>query len=180
MNNIPFFLCLCFFALAVEAFAQTKLPTRLGTANPIDGRFACLAIPNTKLKPGEKIQVVLPDRPQKVKTAVIESKEVKSCSSEMDIASRISFYRIKISNDRDINYGIGVIGVRRIKVKNGVARSDINNDGKLEYFRSCTSREGFHSTVWTGKPLKGKCIWHTYYYLGYDTEPDCKKKEYQY
>jgi hypothetical protein len=34
-------------------------------------------------------------------------------------------------------------------------------------------------TVWTGKPLIGKRIFHAYYYLRYDTEPTCKKKDYE-
>ena len=175
---VVFSLCLYVFLVADQSLAQAKLASRVGTVNPIEKRFACLAIQNSKLKSGLKIQVVLPDKPQAVKSAVIESKENKSCSSEIDIAPRVSFYKIKMADERDIDFGIGVIGSRQIRVVHGIARADINDDGKLEYFRTCASNEGIHSTVWTGKPLIGKRIWHTYYYLKYDTDPTCKKKDY--
>lgn len=180
MNKMPFFLCLCFFALTVETFAQTKLTSRVGTVNPNHGKFVCLAIQNSKLRPGLKVQIVDPDKPQHVNTGVIESKEEKSCSSDNDVVPNPSFYKIKMKiSEYDLVWGIGIIGAKRIKVAKGLARGDINNDGKLEYFRSCTSMEGVHYTVWTGKPLKGKRIWHSYYYLRYDTVFTCNKKDYQ-
>ncbi len=55
--------------------------------------------------------------------------------------------------------------------------ADLDGDGQGEFFRSCTSTEGVHFTVWSGKPLDGKVRWHEYYYLGYDVEPTCTPKE---
>jgi hypothetical protein len=54
---------------------------------------------------------------------------------------------------------------------------DLDGDRKPEHFRMCASFEGLHFTVWSGEPLKGTLRWHHYYYLGYDTEPDCKPAE---
>ena len=179
MNKKTLFFCLCFFTPIVVTFGQTKLTLKVGTVNPIKDKFVCLAIPNSTLTPGMKIQVVVPDKPQLVKTGVIESKEEKSCSSDIDVAQNVSFYRIKLADDHDFVHGIGIIKAKRIKVVKGLARADINNDTKLEYFRSCTSMEGIHYTVWTGKPLKGKRIWHSYYYLRYDTVFTCKKKDFK-
>jgi hypothetical protein len=45
--------------------------------------------------------------------------------------------------------------------------------------RSCASSEGLHFTLWAGEPLKGKRLWHLYYYLGYDVEPTCRPADYQ-
>jgi hypothetical protein len=64
-------------------------------------------------------------------------------------------------------------------VKNGIASADLDGDGRAEYFRECTSSEGIHLTVWTGRLLNGQRRWHYYYYLGYDVEPSCKAKEAQ-
>jgi hypothetical protein len=128
---------------------------------------------------GTKVQIVVTDKPQFVKTGVIESKQEKSCSSDVDVAPHVSFYEIRMGDERDLVYGIGVIAAKPIKVAKGLARADINNDRKLEYFRSCTSNEGMHYTVWSGKPLKGKRIWHSYYYLRYDTVFTCKKKDFR-
>jgi hypothetical protein len=43
--------------------------------------------------------------------------------------------------------------------------------------RNCTSHEGIHATLWGGKPLTSKRIWHFYYYLGMDVDPSCTDKD---
>src|SRR6266478_6016907 len=55
--------------------------------------------------------------------------------------------------------------------------ADLDGDGRLEFFRSCTSQEGVHFTIWADKPLQGKRRWHRYVYLGYDVEPTCTDPE---
>jgi hypothetical protein len=40
--------------------------------------------------------------------------------------------------------------------------------------RACASSEGLHLTGWSGIPLRSERLWHQYYYLGYDVEPDCE------
>lgn len=47
-----------------------------------------------------------------------------------------------------------------------------------EQFRICTSHEGLHLTVWTGRALLGIRRWHQYYSLGYDVSPSCTGKDY--
>lgn len=47
------------------------------------------------------------------------------------------------------------------------------------YFRSCASGEGLHFSSWLGQPLSGERIWHLYYYLGYDVEPDCHENDFK-
>ena len=80
----------------------------------------------------------------------------------------------------NIGIAIGVIQpAKKIEVQNKLASVDLNGDGKPEFFRLCASNEGLHLTIWTGKPLKGKRIWHSYYYLHYDTEADCEKKDWE-
>ena len=50
---------------------------------------------------------------------------------------------------------------------------DLDGDGDLETFRSCTSSEGLHLTLWEGAPLESVLLWHRYFSLGYDVEPSC-------
>ena len=56
--------------------------------------------------------------------------------------------------------------------------ADLYGDGRREFFRSCTSSEGLHFTVWSGQPLTGTLLWHQYHYLGYDVEPNCSPAEF--
>lgn len=43
--------------------------------------------------------------------------------------------------------------------------------------KSCASSEGLHLSLWDGKPLESKRLWHYYYPLGYDVEADCSPQE---
>jgi hypothetical protein len=47
--------------------------------------------------------------------------------------------------------------------------TDLDRDGVPESYRSCTSAEGVHLSVWAGQ----RRLWHYYYYVGYDLEPTC-------
>jgi len=40
-------------------------------------------------------------------------------------------------------------------------------------YRQCAGSESLHLTAW----MDGRRIWHGYYYLGYDVEPDCRPEE---
>jgi hypothetical protein len=40
-------------------------------------------------------------------------------------------------------------------------------------FRQCAGSEALHLTAW----VNDRRIWHGFYYLGYDVEPDCKPGE---
>ncbi|HVG80809.1 MAG TPA: hypothetical protein VNB28_00855 [Methylomirabilota bacterium] len=51
---------------------------------------------------------------------------------------------------------------------------DLDADGRPERFRICTSREGLNFVVESGEDV----LWHAYYYLGLDVEPDCPERIY--
>ena len=55
----------------------------------------------------------------------------------------------------------------------GRIHTDVNSDGHQDYFTECSTSEGVQFNVWSGSPYKGKALWSAYYYLGYDTEPNC-------
>lgn len=40
-------------------------------------------------------------------------------------------------------------------------------------YRQCAGSESLHLTAW----MDGRRIWHGFYYLGYDVEPDCRPEE---
>jgi hypothetical protein len=177
--------CAAGSAAGAESF---DFASRVGTVDAKDGGAPCLSISNPRLADGAEVSFVLPDRPQRVVSAVVEGKADGGCGRNPEAADPgSSFYRLKLAAgaralkpDALLSPAIAVVGpARPVTAKRGVASGDLDGDGRAEFFRICTSTEGNHLTVWTGRPLVGKRRWHAYYYLGYDVVPDCKKKDYQ-
>lgn len=173
------FIFVCLVVTKSPINAQSKLASMLGLVNNMDNESVCFAIQNGELKKGMKVQVVMPEKPQNIEIAEIIGKVDASCSSDIDFAPNLSFYRMKMPNQENLTLGIGVVRTQRIKRIRGLANADLTGDGKKEYFRSCGGFEGTHLTVWTGKPLVGRIVWHAYYYVPYDTVATCKKKDYK-
>jgi hypothetical protein len=154
----------------------------------IGNKCVRLFIENAKLQVGENVQIVLPEgSSQKVSEAEIikfsECKDEPFGNLEPDNPkAKLTEYLLKLSNKNDINrgFGIGIVNInKKVKIVNGLAIIDLNGDEKSEYFRECTSYEGLHLTVWTGKPIVGKRIWHTYYDFSYATEPTCEDRDFE-
>ncbi|HQU82621.1 MAG TPA: hypothetical protein PKY59_05840 [Pyrinomonadaceae bacterium] len=144
----------------------------------------CLKIRNPNLKVGDAVQIIVSDE-ERQDVLQAEIAEKSSCRQtdfgtldEIDVTD----YLLK-SNDKsflDRGYAFGVVNAaEKARVDGKTVNLDMKGDKKPVYFRQCTSMEGLHLTVWRGKPLIGKRIWHSYYSLGYDTVPDCKKKDYE-
>ncbi|MEP6849634.1 MAG: hypothetical protein ABI999_12320 [Acidobacteriota bacterium] len=170
---------LLFSALSVSLSGQSRLDSKIGPVNSTSNGRVCLAIQNSRLKAGQKVSVIFTSRPESIKTAFVTKKVAASCSSEIDVAERVSFYLLRMPKVDLPFVEIGYVGTSRVASVRGVATADLNADGQKEYFRTCTSGEGVHLTVWNGKPLVGTRVWHSYCYLNYDTEPTCKKKDYE-
>lgn len=145
----------------------------------------CMAIPNSALAKDEKVNVVYTGKPQVVINAVVVEKLSESCSRTYSTADIYTFYSLKIDK-KDAQkieaqpLGIAIAGLSKsVLVSKGRASVDIDGDGGKEYFRECATNEGVTFTIWKGIPLKGKRVWHQSYYLGYDVEPTCTKKDYE-
>ncbi|MFM9905701.1 MAG: hypothetical protein ACKVQJ_14150 [Pyrinomonadaceae bacterium] len=164
------------FVFAVSGFGQSKLASKVGIVTNTNEGSACLEIANSKLKAGQAVRIVMLEKPQSVKSTTIITKLRKSCLQESTQGS--SYYSIRLSKKLTPFVGIAVVGPK-VTVAKGTASGDLNSDGKKDYFRTCTSTEGAHLTVWSGRPLSGRRIWHGYYYIGYDTEQTCKEKDYK-
>jgi hypothetical protein len=73
-------------------------------------------------------------------------------------------------------FGIGLVGApSRFRMSEG--SMDLDGDQHDEHFRSCTSSEGVHFTIWSEAPLTGRRRWHAYVPLGYDVTPTCAASE---
>jgi hypothetical protein len=176
----------CGGCLAARA-GQFSFGSRVGVVDTNSEGRLCLKISDPNLADGAEVSVVLPDdKPQRVARAAVEGKAAGDCSRNPGTDPEANFYLLKLVGARqalDLTQpmtAIAVVGpLKPVTVKRGTASGDLDGDGRAEFFRACSSSEGNHLTVWTGRPLVGKRRWHSYYYLGFDVVPDCKKKDYQ-
>lgn len=156
----------------------------------VDGSIenVCFRTKNGDLAKDTAVSIVtsLYESPQKVLNAKIEKKLEKSCaryaSESTDKNPGENFY-YKLSLLEEVDeyqevFGIGVIEPKTpFQIQNNLVSIDLNGDGKAEFFRRCAGFEGTLFAIWTGKPLKGKQVWYSFYYVDYDTEPNCKKED---
>ncbi|NOT58699.1 MAG: hypothetical protein HOP19_00570 [Acidobacteria bacterium] len=177
--------------LCFSTNSQTKSPAhrtdkfdyakQIGIVSFAAEQVPCLDIANTSLQAGDKITLIAPGKPQRTGQASIVKKLGKNCPSRADEADpNESHYEIKLSQGSFAAPAVAFAVAKStaaFAAKAGLTNADLDGDGQVESFRECTSQEGVHFTVWTGKPLQGKRRWHYYYYLGYDVEPNCKGNE---
>ena len=167
------------------------IESKVGVVDLTEDERICFRTKNAYLTTNTPVSIVVSiyEPPQKVLAAVIERKLEKSCVERDSDAGESkpeenTYYSLvltdKTIDKSEIDVAIGIVQPeRKIQVRNKLASVDLNGDGRDEFFRSCTSSEGLHLTIWSGKPLIGKRRWHYYYYLHYDTEPNCRKKDWE-
>ena len=142
----------------------------------------CIDIPNGTLSIGQHVRFVATSRPQKSGEAEIIRKTDKACTKTDQDKPGLYHYEFKALQGAMQKYVPAIVitnfdGAFREEPA-GIA-ADLEGNGKLNFFRSCTSSEGVHLTIWQGKPLEGIRKWHYYYYLGYDVEPSCTERDTQ-
>jgi len=146
-------------------------------ASTQSGQF-CLSIKNRNLKPGQELTLLWIPIADRKHTPEIQSTIVlKLLTNPCDPINSVEGDAAYVVNagklDTDKIY-TAVVGKRtNFRIIPGVAEVTIDADAEVT-IRSCSSREGLHFTAWAGGALKGKKVWHRYYYLGYDVEPTCQ------
>jgi hypothetical protein len=165
-------------ASAGELPGRFDYPSQVGVAEVNVAAYGCLTIVNDTLQVGETITLINPANPLKIIETRIRKKLTFNCSKSTEYPPGASFYSFRIGTE-PMEPSIAVIrSDPDVMVASGTIRADLNGDGVPESFRSCSSNEGIHLTVWAGEPLRSTRVWHTYYYLGYDVKPDCTPQEY--
>lgn len=151
----------------------------------------CFRTKNGDLAKNTSVSIVtsLYESPQKILSAKVKRKLTEKCSryasETTDKNPGENFYYLLTLTDKKIDenqevFGIGVIEPKNpVRIKSNLASVDLNNDGKDEFFRRCTEEEGILLAIWTGKPLEGKRLWYSFYYLDYNVEPSCKDKDWE-
>ena len=174
------------FVWSTAIIADGDSNSKFGVVDVNKNKVVCLRTKNKNLTENSAVSIVLPDeKPQRILTADVEKKLENSCaangSDAGDDEASNAYYSLKnLSESERLGFGIAVFdSSSKVKSVNGFAQTDTNGDGKPERFRLCASSEGLHLTVWNGTPLKSQRLWHSYYYVNYDTMPDCRKKDYE-
>jgi hypothetical protein len=141
---------------------------------------ACLAMPASALAPGSAVVLVDDRDAGALLHAVVERVRDAPCGG--DVEGGVTAYDARVRGDGlppfAVLIAVAVRGAALAEGPGGVS-GDLDGDGTRETFRSCTSAEGLHFTIWSGAPLTGRRRWHRYYYLGYDVEPSCTPAEYE-
>ena len=171
-------------SLSLQAFAWTDghvydYASSIGTAAFSRARL-CLAINNPRLVPGGRVNLVVPSIPQSVTNAEVVRSAPDACGTPQLRDSGSDLYELRLLSGT-LPSVMPVIAVTNssypLQKTGAVISGDLAGNGEREFFRSCNSAEGVHLTVWSGKPFKGKLKWHSYYYLGYDLQPNCTSKD---
>lgn len=173
MSN-PVIAVLLTLAFQTTAGAQVRIGLAAGDSEH------CLAMPGAPLPTGSPVTLVTPDEPQEVYRAVVARSVVK-CEGMTPHDMPPPYYRLapEVVGAPLPGLSVAVLGRPGALVVAGEVRLDLGT-GRLEArVRSCTSSEGLHLTVWSSAPLKSKRLWHAYWYLGVDVEPDCTPGDYR-
>jgi len=154
-----------------------SLSERIGVVSTKAGE-GCFEIQNSSIGADSQIRIVNLSGPQTTEMARLGVR-APSCGSNRD-AEDLNAYEVRFEKDARVGQtpAIGIVNYfGEIKKAGDLVSADLDGDGQLEYFHSCTSTEGIHFTAWKGKPLAGKLRWHQYHYLGYDVTPTCSEAE---
>ena len=181
MRTVILVFCLALFSPATSRGASTAFDYRrnLGIAVQLPGR-TCLEIGNPNLNEGQKVQFLNTDTPPTTGQAEIVRKLEQACISGNGQPAGLSHYELKVDEGALTKSApaFAIVGsAAGLTVRDSQATADLDGNGHPETFRSCTSAEGVHLTVWKGPPLRGIRKWHFYYYLGYDVEPNCTRRD---
>ena len=143
---------------------------------------SCLACSNPDLARGTPLALVITAEPQWVQQARIQERTDSPvrCQALMEGRAAVnakpgmSFYALESGSISSSDMGFGIVAPpANPEVVNGLVRVDLDQDGHGEVFSSCATTEGIKFAVWTEKAYQGEPRWSGYYYLDYESTPNC-------
>jgi len=167
--------CLLCLAMLPQSTMAQEGNQRLGVAGT-SGKQVCAALQAVAARVGERVAVVDPNPPQRVRWARLEPDATGACAtwqSGADLPGRAFVLQLESApGDDEGSIGIVVRGAKGIALEG--AKAVVRIDGATAlHFLGCTSSEGLHLSAWPSASISGHPFWHGYVYLGYDVEPTC-------
>ncbi len=130
---------------------------------------------------GVEVTLVIEGKTQKIISGVVEREATSlECVSLERAMLPKPYYRINLEKEIEDPFDIGILVLKPRSAFRHADRKLIASFGKKEIsyrFRQCDSQEGVHSFVFSKNVGIEKPMWHSYYYLGYDTVPTCTKRD---
>jgi hypothetical protein len=145
---------------------SSSYTSRVGIAVRTGGR-TCIAIRNASLSPGSPVTLVVPSLPQTFTQAELAGGSSNPCPITKDVDPSVTSYELHVTQDSipKLTPLIAVVGTAApFSIVENNVRADLDQNGKAETFRACSSDNGIHLTVWFGKPVDAAVLWHGYYY----------------
>jgi hypothetical protein len=152
---------------------------RIGVAAGNPAQY-CLALPGAALDIGSPVTVVIVSQRQRLHR-LVTVRTITDCAAMTEQDTPGPYYQLASESGEELPTGLGVAVVGRpaARTVGGEVRVHLSERIHEARVRRCTSTEGVHLTVWSGVPLRSSRLWHAYWYLGYDVEPDCRPADYQ-
>jgi hypothetical protein len=144
------------------------------------GTHICLSIRGTDLSVGSVLTLITPMNIQSVVPAEVAGVSQKPCAGIRNEIPSYRNYDLRITSgsvDENTPLIASTLPLRAFRVSHSLVSQKVAGRAGSNTFRACASQDGVHLTVWRGVPLKGARLWHEYYYLGQDLEPNCTGKD---
>ena len=136
-------------ALAAGPIASAPVQPRFGVAEVESDSTGCVVTNGWRLAMGDTVLIVLINPPA-IAMGVVGHEIRGPCRQQGQVAPQMA----------------GSVDSTGVSVR-------VPGRGGPYTFRYCASMEGMHITAWQGQ----RRVWHEYYYVGYDLEPDCTDAE---
>ena len=186
-------ICALLLSVAMGCEVTQSFAAQKAKPEPIDfsrdiGLFAtnrqgqfCLSLKNAALSRGQEMTLVwvsaeeVPSRPE-IRYGKIHAKLGAPCDPA-NHADGENTYELEAGKLEIGRIYFAIVGAHTdLRITQGRVTGRLGETHEIA-FRSCASMEGLHFLVLAGKGLKAKKVWHDYYYLGYDVEPNCKETD---
>jgi hypothetical protein len=147
---------------------KANAATLLGVAVR-QGTAICLYLADTGPPPRASVTIVTMDTPQTLVRAGLAG-SAKACPDS--VTPHMAAFSLALTSGTLAEHvaSVAILAPGPVRIDKGAAVWSWNG---AVTFRSCTSADGVHLTAWRG----GARLWHAYYYVGQDLEPDCTDAE---